>query len=95
MSSLRSHPSLSEAKEFLLENALEDGQVYSGTPLLEGWTESLIGETSILIHKSREVQESWEERAPLLRKRNLLWDIEKALTLNKEQNDGGSIFTKR
>lgn len=70
---------LSEAREFLLQNALEDGQLYANQDLLEGWTTLLLGEIWLKIVKSSEREGSWQERAPLHRKLNLLRDIKASL----------------
>jgi photosystem II stability/assembly factor-like uncharacterized protein len=88
---------LSEAREFLLQNALEDGQMYANQDLLSGWTTSLLGETWLRIIKSSEREASWEERAPLHRKRNILLGIQGALKNENDRvsRDGSSIFTTR
>lgn len=89
---------LTEAREFALQNMIEDNTLYGGeNSLLNDWTTSLLGETWLEIIKSSEREASWEERAPLHRKRNILLGIQGALKneTNRVSSLGSSVFTTR
>lgn len=67
---------LTETELYALDCHMHDSASYGSADLLEGWTKSLLGETWLKILKSSARCSSWQERAPLHRKFNLLKDIE-------------------
>lgn len=67
---------LTPVSEFLLQQQLEDSQLYKDSDLLEVWTESLLSEVWLKIRKSSEREADWKYRSPLHRKMNILRTIE-------------------